>query len=160
MLLSLLLWTALASDANAEHKAKVLVFVSARCPCSAGHEPVMRELAREFGPQGFEFEGIHSNADETAEESKTHFAAAKLGFPVTEDPQSRLADQYGANRTPHAFVVSPTGKILFQGGIDDSKVSGRAKRSYLREALEAIAAGKSVEVSEARSLGCVIRRPL
>src|SRR5690242_3859591 len=44
--------------------ATVVVFLSAKCPCSADHEPILDSLAQEFKGAGFQFVGIHSNADE------------------------------------------------------------------------------------------------
>lgn len=135
----------------------VIVFLSARCPCSASHEPLLASLAREFGTQA-RFVGIHSNADEPAEESGAHFKQAALPFPVIQDTGSRLADAFGAVKTPHAFVLGKNGEILFQGGVDDTHDAASATKPYLKNALEALRAGRAPEISLARSIGCQIRR--
>src|SRR5262245_12746026 len=79
----------------------VVVFLSAKCPCSASHEPVLKDLAREFEPKGFRFIGVHSNADEALGFTQEHFKAAALPFSVIQDPQSKIADVFGALKTPH-----------------------------------------------------------
>ncbi|MBC7386965.1 MAG: redoxin family protein [Cryobacterium sp.] len=143
-------------------KATVVVFLSAKCPCSASHESSLRSLATEYGAKGFQFIGIHSNRDETAEFAKAHFQSLHLPFPVIEDGQANetppLATAYGALKTPHAFVVSPSGEILYSGGVDDSKDATRATKLFLKDALIAVATGKKPEVTESRTLGCVIQR--
>lgn len=136
----------------------VVVFLSARCPCTASHLPALSELYREYSTKGVRFVGVHSNIDEPAEDVKLYFAHAGLPFPVIQDPEQRLADEFGALKTPHAFIVSPSGKVLFRGGVDSSAVTEKAEKHFLRDALSAVVAGKTPEITEARALGCVIRR--
>lgn len=140
-------------------KASVIVFLSAKCPCSVSHEEALKGLQSEFGPQGFRFVGVHSNVDEELAATRGHFQASALPFPVVQDDGAHLANVFGALKTPHVFVLDPKGALLFQGGVDDSHVAGGAKNLYLRDALDAIREGKSPKVAQARSLGCVIKRP-
>ena len=92
------------------NKGTVVVFLSAKCPCSDSHVPVLKKLAEEF--KDFSFVAIHSNADEQIDSSKSYFETAKLPFPVLQDEKSKIADEYRAFKTPHVFVLSPEGKIL------------------------------------------------
>ena len=163
MLLPAACWSSAPSGApwaNLDPKAKatVVVFLSAKCPCSQSHEPKLRDLAREFGPKGFRFVGIHSNADEPSALSGTHFEAAKLGFPVHEDSNAKWADALGALKTPHAYIIDREGRTLFQGGVDDSSLAAESHKQFLRDALEDVAAGREPRVALARALGCMIKR--
>jgi peroxiredoxin len=137
----------------------VVAFLSTRCPCSASHQPVLNEIYKEFVPAGFQFIGIHSNANEDLEEAKAFFKKAGLAFPVIQDDQSALADRYQAFKTPHVYIISPTQEILFQGGVDNSKLAEKATRFYLKDALQAIRQGKKPPEKEVRVLGCEIKRP-
>ena len=138
--------------------ATVLLFLSTRCPCSNSHLPALNALAQEFSPLGFEFVGIHSNANEELAESFDHFQRAKLQFPVIQDNEGKIADYFRAHKTPHVFVVSPTGKMLFQGGVDNSRLLEKADRHYLKDALLALKNGKEPPEKEVRVLGCQILR--
>jgi hypothetical protein len=138
-------------------KATVLIFISAKCPCSASHEPVLRELALRFKKPEFQFVGIHSNPQEEKSLYREHFLKAALGFPVIHDPQTKLADLLGARVTPHVFVVSPDLKVLFQGGVDESHNAAIAKKHYLENALTQLSRGEEVTQKEARTIGCSIR---
>lgn len=140
-------------------KASVVLFLSAKCPCSASHELRLGDLAREFEPKGFEFVGVHSNADEPVAFSEDHFRVSKLPFPVIQDNGARLADRLGAFKTPHVFVYGHDGTLLYQGGVDETHNGAVAKHHYLREALEAINSGQKPPRSEVRVLGCAIKRP-
>lgn len=143
---------------SASAKASVIVFLSARCPCSAAHEQALKDLVADFGPKSVQFLGVHSNSDEDAELTKTHFTQSAFPFAVIQDERARLANAFGALKTPHAFVISPQGEILFQGGVDDSHAAASSKVPYLRNALAAVLEGKVPEPRQVRALGCVIKR--
>lgn len=138
-------------------RTPVLVFLSARCPCSQSHESELKRLHARFSSAGFEFIGVHSNQDETVAESKKHFKEAALPFPVIEDRGAKIADEFRALKTPHVFVLKGA-EVVFQGGVDDSADGARAKKHFLEDALVALQNGKPVEVSRARALGCAIQR--
>ncbi len=132
-------------------KASVVVFLSAQCPCSISHEPVLADLAQRY-PQ-FPFVGVVSNAAFGAEK---HYAL--MPFPVISEKAHAWADGFSALNTPHAFLVDAQGNVLFQGGVDDSRDAQRAEQGYLAQALAEVAQGKPVSVKAARPLGCAIRR--
>ena len=75
-----------------------------------------------------------------------------------QDKEARLANDFGAMKTPHAFIVGPKGECLFNGGVDDTKDSSKAQKFYLRQALIDIKSGKEPEQKSARTLGCTIMR--
>jgi peroxiredoxin len=140
-----------------------LVFFSIRCPCSASHQPTVNQLAKEFEKEGIQFIGIHSNANEDFGSSRTFFQNSGLTIPVLQDTGAKIAIRFGALKTPHAFVVDRNLNILFQGGIDNSKLTDNATehylRDYLNEALLAFRSGKTPTVKSVRVLGCEIKRP-
>ncbi len=139
-----------------DSKGLVVVFLSANCPCSQSHESLLKEMSQKY--PGFSFVTVHSNADESVELAKTHFAEAKLPFPVLQDEKSTLANQFHALKTPHAFVINQEGKILYQGGVTNSNNANQANKFFLKDALEDIQNNRAVKVAEGRTLGCVIAR--
>jgi thioredoxin-related protein len=134
----------------------VLIFMSAKCPCSGSHEPLIKALAEQF--KDFKFLAVHSNANESEAETNSHFRNANLGFPVIQDSGAQWADSYGALKTPHAFVLDKFGKILYQGGVTDSHVAPQSKTQFLKEVLQDLQDGKKPRRSEGRTLGCYIQR--
>lgn len=141
---------------TADTKATVIVFLSAKCPCSASHEELLKSLALQY--KEFQFIGIHSNADESAEDTQKHFSAVKLPFPVVQDTGSQWANKFGALKTPHAFVLNSSGEIIYAGGVTDSHIGPTAKKQFLKEVLEDLHAGKASRHQEGRALGCYIQR--
>lgn len=137
-------------------KATVLIFVSAKCPCSASHESLLKDLHAQF--KDVTFIGIHSNTDETPTETSPHFKETNFPFPVLQDEKSFLANKLGALKTPHAFVLNQKGDVLYRGGVTDSHVGPSAQKQFLKEVLEDIEAGKTPRHKEGRALGCYIQR--
>ncbi len=137
-------------------KGTVVVFLSARCPCSDSHIPILKELAKDF-PE-FSYVAIHANANEPKDEAKKYFEGKALPFPVIEDSTQDLANDFKALKTPHAFVFSPQGQVLYRGGVTDSAHAPSSTQSYLREALKDISENRPVKVALGRALGCYITR--
>lgn len=148
--------TAKPLKVEAGKKGTVVVFMSAKCPCSNQHVPVLTKLAEEF--KDFSFVAVHSNTDETAAEAKAYFAAAHLPFPVLQDEKARIADEYKAFKTPHAYVLGADGKVVYRGGVTSSASAAHTDKQYLRNALADLTEGKAVQQADTRTLGCVIAR--
>lgn len=134
----------------------VVVFLSATCPCSNSHVDELKSLAREF-PQ-LAFVGVHSNVDEALSSSQEYFKKIALNFPVLQDDKAKIADEFKALKTPHAFVLSSDGKMIYQGGVSSSHDVKKADRKFLREALNDIKENRSIKTPEGRTLGCAISR--
>lgn len=142
---------------KAPKRGLVVLFLSAVCPCSNSHLVELKSLSKDFSD--FDFVGIHSNTNESREATATYFKTANLPFPVVRDSGTKLADEFKALKTPHAFVVLNDGTTAYQGGVSSSRhFDDKTDRKYLREALSDLAAGQKVKTPEGRTLGCVITR--
>jgi len=135
---------------------KVVIFLSAICPCSHSHVDLIKKLKVDF-PQ-FDFIGIHSNQNENKEVAKEYFKKNEFGFPILRDEAAKIADELKAYKTPHAYILDENDHILYQGGLTNSATAYKAERFFVREALDEIVANKSVTQKEGRTLGCVISR--
>lgn len=141
---------------QASKKGTVVVFLSTKCPCSNSHTEVLTKLAQKY--TDFTFLGVHSNLEEDLASSQKYFRAANLPFQILQDEKTKIADTLKAYKTPHCFVLSPKGEILYQGGVTDSSNAPTAERIYLEEALQDISSGSEVRTKSGRTLGCAIQR--
>jgi len=77
------------------------------------------------------------------------------------DPTSAIARLYEAKTTPHIFIIDPTGKLIYQGALDDKPTTEQADlkgaRNYLNETLTEAMAGKPVPVASTRPYGCSVK---
>jgi hypothetical protein len=81
---------------------------------------------------------------------------------LVRDENNKIADRYGATRTPEVFVLDRQLKVRYRGRIDDQYVPGRAKAKATRHdltlALEQLITVGSVDVPETETVGCLIGR--
>lgn len=139
-----------------DHEATVVLFISSQCGCSQSHVAHLKELAGNF--KKFAFVGVISNANEDYEQAKKYFHETSLGFDLITDSKAKVADAFGAVRTPQVFVVDRTGEILFYGGVTNSSVALSASKFYLKDALKSLDKGEKPDPKEAKALGCMIQR--
>lgn len=140
-------------------KATVYVFLSTQCPISKVYAPRLNALARDFGSRGVRFVGVFSNMQEGTAEMQAFAKGRGFVFPVVRDADASLAQKFGARMTPQAFVVDPSGAVVYAGRIDDSFDGAVVKHPDLRLALTDVLAGRPVAHPKTLAFGCVIRRP-
>lgn len=80
---------------------------------------------------------------------------------VLLDPEGKVGRLYGAQTTPHMYVISPEGKLLYQGAIDnipsaDPDDIPRAK-NYVASALNEAMSGKPVTTTSSKAYGCSVK---
>ncbi|WP_170853713.1 redoxin family protein [Lishizhenia tianjinensis] len=75
------------------------------------------------------------------------------------DKRSRLADEFGAKTTPHVFLFDADDKLVYEGQINDAyKPNNKKVKEYLKDALNALGAGKKIKDSKTDAVGCGIKR--
>ncbi len=139
-----------------DKKALVLIFMSAKCPCSHSHIPEITDLRNRH--KEFQFYIIHSNANEDLEITKRYFSSLDLPIPVIQDSEAKMADIFSAYKTPHAFILNQKGEIIYKGGVTNSNTAQKADRHYLNEALLDLENKNSITTPETKALGCFISR--
>ena len=77
------------------------------------------------------------------------------------DPDGSVGRLYGAKTTPHMFVISPQGRVVYAGAIDDKRstnpddISGAT--NYVKAALGALARGEPVTNASTPPYGCSVK---
>ncbi|MEQ9279946.1 MAG: redoxin domain-containing protein [Balneola sp.] len=83
----------------------------------------------------------------------------KYEFPYALDKDHKIADAFGATRTPHIYLFDADMKLVYVGAIDDNASDANAVESfYLKDAIEQMVAGEKITQSKTKSLGCTIKR--
>jgi peroxiredoxin len=136
----------------------VLIFIAVQCPVSNAYNERMEKLAMDYRAKGINVVGINSNNTEDAAAVKNHAAEKHLTFSILKDPGNKIADRLGASKTPEAYFLDASNKLLYHGRIDNSKEESGVNSSELRDALDATLAGKPVEKTTATAFGCSIKR--
>lgn len=91
------------------------------------------------------------------------FMKDKGGSPtaIFADADGKVGHLYGAQTTPHMFVIDPKGILIYQGAIDDTPSPDIADlkiaKNYVSAALDAAMNGKPVAVNTTKSYGCGVK---
>jgi len=152
--------------AGSKALAHVFIFVRTDCPISNRYAPTIRHLHEIFSPQGVEFRIVYANPDVTVEAIREHLSSYRLPMVALRDPDHHLVARTGVTITPEAVVCVPTEnntapKRLYHGRIDNwyadfGKARPAPTQHDLRDALEAVLAGKPVAVAHAPAVGCYL----
>lgn len=144
-------------------KGTVVIFSCNSCPWVQAWEDRISSIGNAYQRKGFGVVAINSN-DPTKDQTDSFDAmkqrAKERGFEFayTVDNTSDVARAFGATRTPEVFLFDQGGLLVYHGVIDDNaKSPDSVKEHYLREALEAMLAGKKIPVTETKALGCTIK---
>jgi peroxiredoxin/mono/diheme cytochrome c family protein len=145
-------------------KVIVVVFLGTECTINNAYMPRLAELHKEYAPRGVAFAGINANSTDTPARVAAHAKDHSISFPVLKDTANVVADQFGARRTPEAFLLDGSGTILYQGRIDDQIGIGFRRAAPMRrdlaEALNEVLAGKAVSQPRTPVAGCAIARTI
>ena len=141
----------------------IVVFSCNHCPAAIGSEDRMVRLAKDYKPKGVEMIVINSNEDQGhPEDSFEHMVerAKEKGFPFpyVRDAAQEAAKAYGALRTPHFYVFDKDRRLRYTGRMDDNPYDdAKVTRSDLRDALDAMLAGKQPTVELTNPIGCNVK---
>ena len=136
----------------------VLIFISVQCPVSNGYNERMEKLAQDYKAKGVNLVGINSNVTEPISAVKAHAADKHFTFAVLKDNGNKVADRLGATRTPEAYVIDASGKLVYHGRIDNSQNTANITSNDLREALDELLSGKTISKTGGAAFGCSIKR--
>ncbi len=77
------------------------------------------------------------------------------------DTKGVVGKAYAAKTTPHMYIIDASGKLVYQGGIDDKPTANKADikgaRNHVTAALTELKAGQSVSVAQSRPYGCSVK---
>ncbi len=136
----------------------VLLFIAVQCPVSNAYNERMEKLVQDYKAKGIAVIGINSNVAEDAGAVKAHAAEKKLSFTILKDPANKVADKLGATKTPEAYFLDASNKLLYHGRIDNSQNAAQIESNDLRNAIDSSLAGKPIDKPEAKAFGCTIKR--
>ena len=125
---------------------------------------IMNALQKEYTARGVVWLTVNSTSprhddNETPAAQKELYAAWKAS-PTAQllDLEGAVGRAFGAKTTPHMFIIDRTGSLAYNGAIDDDPRGGSTDRKvFVKDALDALLAGKTVAVSMSKPYGCGVK---
>jgi len=153
-----------------DYKGKIVVLESynSDCPfCNNQYKTgAMQELQSDLASKGVVWLLVNSvnpnnSSHRTPDQAKKEMADKKIiATAWIDDNSGAVGHLYGMKTTPHMFVVDKTGTLVYDGAIDnkpDPMHDPRTARNYVREAMDALIAGKPVPVAQTKPYGCGVK---
>jgi peroxiredoxin len=140
----------------------VLEWMNFECPFSLYHyqtKNTMVDLAKKYKGKNVVWLVINSTNHTTQGANKTFAEKYSLPFPILDDRSGTVGRAYGAETTPHMYIINTRGRIVYEGAIDDSPM-GKKKEgviNYVDKALAELTAGKTVSTSKTKPYGCTVK---
>ena len=141
-------------------KWKVVCFLGAECPLARLYGSRLQKLDTEFAAHGIQVVGVNSNPQDSTADVKRFIDELALSFPIIKDHDQSLAEHFAATRTPEVFILDAANNICYRGRIDDQYEPGISRAAPtthdLRDAIEALVAGRPVPIAKTDAVGCLI----
>ncbi len=151
----------LSDYANA--KGFLVIFTCNTCPYAKAYEDRIIALDRKYKSRGVPVIAINPNSKSGDGFAKMKERAKEKGFtyPYLYDEGQKVYPQYGATRTPHVFLLEKTAKgnvVRYIGAIDDNyQDASQVKDKFVENAVDAMLAGKEIDPSTTKAIGCGIK---
>lgn len=145
-------------------KGLLVMFSCNTCPYVIKSQPRTKEIIAYAKEKGIGMIIVNSNEAQRDEEDSyeaMQVYAKKQGYkvPYVMDDQSKLANAFGANRTPEVFLFDNEGKLIYKGAMEDNPGEPTAsKEMFLKDAIDNMLAHKPISPNSTRSVGCSIKR--
>jgi len=150
-------------------KIVVLEWTNNGCPFVGKHygSGNMQSLQKKYTGQGVVWLTVVSsapgtqgfvNAEEANRDTQKRGAAPTA---VLLDPTGALGHLYGAQATPHMYVINPDGQLVYMGAIDDTPSADPSDiahaKNYVAAAIDAVKSGQRVGVPATKAYGCSVK---
>jgi peroxiredoxin len=136
----------------------VVVFLANHCPVVKGYEDRLIEFTAAYKDKGVKVVGISVSLldQDKIPGIKDYTKEHKSNYVYAYDETQAVGKAYGATNTPQFFVLDKERKIRYTGTLDDSQREDQVKKTYVKEAVDALLSGKTFETEETRPQGCGI----
>jgi len=156
--------------ADFKGKTVVLEWVNPECPFvvkhydKSGNIPASQKAATADGVVWLSINSAAAGKQGDFDPAKVSAWSAKTGAAPTaymRDVDGKVGKLYGAKTTPHIYVITPEGKVAYNGAIDSINSADAADipkaQNYVGPALAAVKAGAPVATASTQPYGCSVK---
>ena len=139
----------------------VLVFLGNHCPVVKAYDDRVIDLTNAYKGKSVKVVGVCVNDLDSDRLPAIKEVGKEKGFNYVYgyDETGKIGKEYGATRTPEFFVIDKDRVVRYHGALDDNQTEGNVKKTYVKDAVDALLVGKEVATPETRPAGCGIMYP-
>jgi len=145
--------------ADIKEDVVVVVFLANHCPVVTAYEDRIIDFANAYKGKGVKVVGlcVNDRDDDRLPAIKDRVKEKGYNYVYGYDESGKVGKAYGAVATPQFFVLDKTRTIRYTGAMDDTQNEDKVSKKHLRDAVDAVLKGETVEVAETRAVGCGIK---
>jgi peroxiredoxin len=150
------------SVAGTDAPATVVYWTCNHCPYALAWEGRMHAVAREYGGRGVRTLAVNSNdavthPADSPEAMAERVAAEGWDHPFLHDETQEVARAWGAEKTPHVFVLDSDLVVRYEGAPDGDYEDESRGAEWVRDALDSVLDGSEVARPRTDAIGCTIK---
>lgn len=142
----------------------LVMFSCNTCPYVVKSQARTKEIIAYAKKMGLGMIIVNSNeakrdGDDSPKAMVKYAQAQGYDVPYAVDEDSKLADEFGATRTPEVFLFDGNGTLMYKGAMEDNPANpSESQEMYLKNAIDMIMSGVVPDPSSTKSIGCTIKR--
>jgi peroxiredoxin len=145
-----------------EAPATIVYWTCNHCPYALAWEDRMHAVSRDYAERGVRTLAINSNDAERYPADSPAAMAERVAdedwpHPYLHDENQVVARAWGAERTPHIYVLDSDLEVRYEGAPDGDYEDESRDAEWVRGALDAILAGEDVVSPRTDAVGCSIK---
>jgi peroxiredoxin len=143
--------------------ATVVYWTCNHCPYALAWHERMLDLARDYADRGVRFLAINSNDSERYPADSFEAMAERVDddggwpHPYLHDESQEVARAWGAEKTPHVFVLDSELRLRYEGAPDADYDDPSQRAAWVRETIDAVLQGREPERRQTPAVGCTIK---
>jgi len=141
-----------------ENRPVVILITGTGCPLCKRYAPSLARLEKDYAERGVRFLFVNPNKAEKRNKIIKAVGTHNFKGPYVLDTQQSIIRSLQAKTTTEAFVLDSARILVYRGAVDDQYGFGYAlnapRKTYLRDALNAVLAGDSPTVTATSAPGC------
>lgn len=137
----------------------VVVFLGNHCPVVVAYEDRIIDFVNSYKGKSVKVVGVSVNDLDADRLPAIKDRVKEKGYNYVYGYQESgdIGRAYGATVTPQFFVLDKNRVIRYTGAMDDNMNEDRVKKTYLKDAVDALLSGETIEVTETRPQGCSVK---
>jgi peroxiredoxin len=151
-----------ATHALSQYRGQVVVleWTNPGCPFvqRCYNSGAMQATAAAFAGQPVVWLAVDSSRPDEYEDSAAWKASQSISYPILQDREGQIGHLYGAQTTPHVFVVDAEGILRYAGAFtDDARGESASPTNYVSQAVTALLGGQEPAVTSTEPWGCSVK---
>jgi len=147
------------SLADIKEDVVVLVFLGNHCPVVQAYEDRLIDFVNDYEGKPVKVVGVsvNNNDADRMPAIKEYTKDKGSNYVYGYDESQEIGRAYDATKTPQFFVFDKDRVVRYMGAMDDNMNESKVTKTYLRDAVDALLAGKEVATTATPAVGCGVQ---